>query len=99
MQTEEHHGAADDRPLGYRPQEYAFARRGRLQDELPRTLPTARADEEFVGQGRRVRLIPHPRTKPHSPCPAHLAALPLFPHEARAHASPPASGIRSAVRR
>ncbi len=56
--------------IGYRPEEYAMfgvdrARRGRLQDELLRTLLTAWTGEEFDHRGRRVRLTPRPYTRPH----------------------------------
>ncbi|MET9015467.1 LLM class flavin-dependent oxidoreductase [Streptomyces olivaceoviridis] len=56
--------------IGYRPQEYAlfgvdWHRRGRLQDELLRTLLTAWTGEEFTYRGRRVRLTPRPYTDPH----------------------------------
>ncbi|MFJ5778116.1 LLM class flavin-dependent oxidoreductase [Streptomyces sp. NPDC093094] len=56
--------------IGYRPQEYAmfgvdFARRGRLQDELLRTLLSAWSGEEFTYRGRTVRVTPRPFTRPH----------------------------------
>ncbi|MEU7086317.1 LLM class flavin-dependent oxidoreductase [Streptomyces achromogenes] len=61
--------------IGYRPEEYAMfgvdrVRRGRLQDELPETLPAAWTGEEFDYRGRRVRLTPRPYTRPHPPLPA-----------------------------
>ncbi|MFJ4685706.1 LLM class flavin-dependent oxidoreductase [Streptomyces sp. NPDC088789] len=56
--------------LGYRPEEYAqfgvaWARRGRLQDEVLETLLKAWTGEEFTYRGRTVRVTPRPFTEPH----------------------------------
>ncbi|MFJ9739745.1 LLM class flavin-dependent oxidoreductase [Streptomyces sp. NPDC101166] len=56
--------------IGYRPEEYAragveWARRGRLQDEVLRTLLQAWTGEEFAYRGRTVRVTPRPASEPH----------------------------------
>ncbi|MEU0056195.1 LLM class flavin-dependent oxidoreductase [Streptomyces sp. NPDC006334] len=56
--------------IGYRPEEYAragveWARRGRLQDEVLRTLLRAWTGEEFAYRGRTVRVTPRPASEPH----------------------------------
>jgi alkanesulfonate monooxygenase SsuD/methylene tetrahydromethanopterin reductase-like flavin-dependent oxidoreductase (luciferase family) len=56
--------------IGYRPEEYElfgveWKRRGRLQDELLRTLLSAWTGEEFEYRGRTVRITPRPLTDPH----------------------------------
>ncbi|GGS88794.1 MULTISPECIES: LLM class flavin-dependent oxidoreductase [Streptomyces] len=81
--------------IGYRQEEYDlfgvdWRRRGRIQDELLRTLLAAWTGEEFTYRGRRVRLTPRPYTDPHplllvggsSEAAARRAArfgLPFFP--------------------
>ncbi|MFI2208197.1 LLM class flavin-dependent oxidoreductase [Streptomyces sp. NPDC020141] len=83
--------------IGYRPEEYArqgvdWSRRGRLQDELLRTLLLAWTGEEFPYRGTTVRVTPRPYTRPHPPllvgggsrAAARRAArlgLPFFPGE------------------